>query len=313
MEISVIICTHNPREDHLRRTLDGLRKQTLPQDCWELLVIDNRSTAPLADRLDLAWHPAARVVREDELGLTPARLRGLTEARSDLVLYVDDDNVLAPDYLDQAVRIGREWPMLGAWGAGVLEPEFEVPPPEWTAPYHWYLAVHRIERDRWSNLPDQNVFPPGAGMVLRKAAALECFREILGNPLRRSLDRRGDSLSSCGDGDLVWTMTEKGWGAGRFVCLKLVHLMAARRLEESYLERLITGMWSSNVLLKYIHGIRENASPGGWRQRLSQWRYLRSLSPRNRWEHDAVAKGHAQARAIIAEMEGGRSQGRPTA
>ena len=99
MEISVIICTRNPREDYLRRTLDALKAQSLPKDQWELLVVDNASDAPLAGRFDLSWHPNARHVREEKVGLTHARLHGIAASQADLLVFVDDDNVLRPDYL----------------------------------------------------------------------------------------------------------------------------------------------------------------------------------------------------------------------
>src|SRR5277367_5769846 len=98
-EISVIVCTHNPRADYLRRTLDALREQNFPLNKWELLLIDNASEKPLAEVYDLSWHPQGRHVRELELGLTAARVRGIRESNGGLLVFVDDDNVLAPDYL----------------------------------------------------------------------------------------------------------------------------------------------------------------------------------------------------------------------
>ena len=106
LNISVILCTHNPRKDYLRRVLAGLRAQTLPLHQWELLLVDNASAASLAGRFDLSWHPNARHVREEELGLTPARLRGIREASGAILVFVDDDTVLAPDYLEQALTVG---------------------------------------------------------------------------------------------------------------------------------------------------------------------------------------------------------------
>ena len=66
--------------------------------------MDNRSDEPLADRIDLSWHPDAHIVREDTLGLTPARLRGIRESKGDLLVFVDDDNVLDVDFLEVALR-----------------------------------------------------------------------------------------------------------------------------------------------------------------------------------------------------------------
>ena len=102
-QLSVVICTHNPRTDYLGRCFAALEVQTLPRERWDLLVIDNACDEPLAPRLDLAWHPGARLVREDTLGLTPARLRGIQEATGPLLVFVDDDNVLDTDYLEVAL------------------------------------------------------------------------------------------------------------------------------------------------------------------------------------------------------------------
>ncbi len=91
------------------------------------MLIDNGSDEPLASRIDLSWHPEGRHIREEELGLTPARLRGIAEAKGDLLVFVDDDNVLRCDYLEVASRISATHPYLGAFG-GSIEAEFEVEP-----------------------------------------------------------------------------------------------------------------------------------------------------------------------------------------
>ena len=70
---SVILCTHNPREKYLNRTLAALRTQEFPGDAWDFLVVDNGSTEPLHGRLDLSGYPHGRTVREETLGLTPAQ------------------------------------------------------------------------------------------------------------------------------------------------------------------------------------------------------------------------------------------------
>ena len=64
-EASVVMCTHNPRPEILARTLAALRAQTAPLGRWELVIVDNASTPPVAGQVDLSWHPAARVVREE--------------------------------------------------------------------------------------------------------------------------------------------------------------------------------------------------------------------------------------------------------
>ncbi len=124
--ITVIVCTHNPRVDYLGRVLDSLKTQNLAEDQWELLLIDNASLQPLASRFDISWHSTARHIREDELGLTPARLRGIRESKGELIVFVDDDNVLASDYLQSAVQIAEDHAFVGAFGASI-KGEFEIP------------------------------------------------------------------------------------------------------------------------------------------------------------------------------------------
>jgi len=149
-DISVIVCTRNPRGDYLHRVLEALNAQTLPKNNWELLVVDNASNERLADSLRLSWHPRARHIREDNLGLTSARMRGITEACGELLVFVDDDNVLAPDFLEKARTLYAQRPDLGAFGAGSLEPEFEVRPPSEILPRIRLLALRTVSSARWT-------------------------------------------------------------------------------------------------------------------------------------------------------------------
>src|ERR1700756_1303835 len=113
ISISVVLCTHNPRPDYLRRTLAGIRAQTTPLEKWEFLLIDNASEELLSDPWNISWHPHARHIREDKLGLINARLRGIEESCGDLLVFVDDDNILAPDFLERAEAILDRYPYLG--------------------------------------------------------------------------------------------------------------------------------------------------------------------------------------------------------
>src|SRR6516165_2680410 len=99
--VSVILCTHNPRPDYLDRVLASLRGQTLPAEQWEFLLVDNASRQPLEEIWDISWHSRGRHIREVKLGLTHARLRGIEESSGELLIFVDDDNLLAKDFLQR--------------------------------------------------------------------------------------------------------------------------------------------------------------------------------------------------------------------
>lgn len=109
--LSVVICRHNPRMDFLSRTVKGLGHQTLPSKRWELLVIDNASTESIGSRFEASCQPSPRVIHEEVLGLTSARLPGIKESTAGLIVFVDEDNLYS-DYLQTACAIHEKLPML---------------------------------------------------------------------------------------------------------------------------------------------------------------------------------------------------------
>jgi glycosyltransferase involved in cell wall biosynthesis len=256
MDLSVIVCTHNPRMDYLERVLAALRTQTVPSDQWELLVIDNHSATALKDRIDLTWHPHAQCLREDELGLTPARLRGICESKADLIVFVDDDNVLAANYLEETLAVARQYPALGVWG-GHITAEFESTPPECVRDFVKGFAVQHIEQDMWACCwpPAYQALPCGAGMTVRHAVATRYSADVRHSHLRLGLDRKGPHLTAAGDTDLAFTALKCGLGMGKFTRLRLAHLIPEHRLQPDYQERSVEGMSYSWVLLAYIHGL----------------------------------------------------------
>jgi glycosyltransferase involved in cell wall biosynthesis len=248
--LSVIICTHNPRPGYLRRVLEALRGQTLPRDQWELLLIDNASDRVLADEWDLSWHLRARHVREDELGLAAARLRGIAEAKAVNLIFVDDDNVLEPNYLEVALRIGREWPQLGVWGGSIV-PEFEVEPPAHLQKYLRFLALREVRSARWSNVATcADAEPWGAGMCVRTNVAL-AYREHYQQAKIQLTDRSGKDLICGGDTEICYVACEIGSGMGLFPELCVTHLIPRERLMDEYLMRLIEGTDTSHHLLSF--------------------------------------------------------------
>ena len=168
LDASVIICAHNPRSDYFARVLDGLRNQTLPLHKWELLIVDNASRLPLASSWDISWHPTARHILESELGVAYARRRGIQEASADLIIFVDDDNVLDEKYLAEAIKIGQEWPSLGAWGSGSIRGDLEVELPESLAKAPVLGSCTRGNGSSLENASCEDVIPWGAGLCVRK-------------------------------------------------------------------------------------------------------------------------------------------------
>ena len=264
--ISVIICTRNPRDEYLGRVLESLGGQSLHPSHWELVIVDNHSEPPVEER-NHRIPLNGRLVVEPESGLTLSRLRGIRESSGDLVVFVDDDNVLAPDYLSGAMEIESEFPQIGVFG-GRLLPEFEVIPEAWMKPFWRNLALVDFERDRWTNLNVFSVFPPGAGLCVRRSIAEQYLKDFQTDPLKRELGRKGSSLASGEDTELTLQAIDAGWGVGQFTRLSLTHIIPKDRMTIVYHKRLAEGIGRSAGQLK---GARSSERPSVLRHRIRGW------------------------------------------
>lgn len=252
--ISVIIPTHNPNQTRLERTLAGLVTQTLPRDRWNVIVVDNASQRPVTIEQN---EISIRVVQEKRLGLTSARLRGVEDATGELVLFVDDDNVLFPDYLEHVEEIAHRYPRIGAFG-GKSIPEWEQSEalPEWIDEFSHNLAIRDLGDKELVADPNTikcyPVFSPvGAGMALRKAAIIAWVESVKNGSVIS--DRCGKSLTSGGDNDIVLHCLKAGFTVGYFPMLKLHHIIPRERLTPSYQARLSYAMTRSWVAVLHRH------------------------------------------------------------
>jgi glycosyltransferase involved in cell wall biosynthesis len=299
-DLSVIVCTHNPRPDFLRRTLDALKAQSLPHHRWELLLIDNASQNVLADQWDLSWHKRARHIREDDLGITPARIRGIRESVGELLVFVDDDNVLARDFLERAAVIARRNPNVAVFGAGFVLPEFEATPPPLFGIILPGFAPRRIATPRCSNNPnDSECTPWGTGLCVTRAIAGEYQRLVDRIGARKLLDRQGQLLFSHGDDLFSWTATLVSKSFGIFPELQVVHLIPKTKLNRKYALRLISCSRFSHCMLHYLV---EGEKPNG----TDLFRFVRICLHGLRWGlfsmqcHCAAEVGNYKARRLIA-------------
>ena len=248
MRTSFLLCGHNSRPDLIRRVLEACQKQEElgPED--EILMIDSGSASPL--QIPEGLERRVRLVREEAPGLARARVRGIRESRGEILIFVDDDTVLAPNYLQEARRILRERPYLGAIG-GQLLPEYEGPLPLAEKYYRERLAIREFRGEHWSNRWDDFATSPiGGGMVVRREVAGEWAQRCEETPWRMEMGRKGNALSGGEDFDLLHTACEMGLGKGIFASLQLTHVFSAHRLTEDFLVRITEGNARTGLLLK---------------------------------------------------------------
>lgn len=258
--ITVVIPTHNPRPEFLTRTLDALKIQTLPTSSWSLLLIDNASEKPLGPDW-VAWHPSGRVVREERLGLTHARLRAIEEAADCLMVWSDDDNLLDPNYLERAKAAFAGDPRLGAAGGRSI-PEYERTPPDWYRPGLAPLGCRDLGDEPLRTVWDPadpaypSCAPIGAGLVVRREALLGWASAVKSDPQRLALGRTGQALSSGEDNDMNLTLLRAGWELAYLPGLRLTHLIPPGRLTLDYQRRIARASFRDFIRVLDFHGIR---------------------------------------------------------
>lgn len=112
--ISVVIATYN-RQDLLRRLFEQLDAQTLPPERYEAVAVDDGSTEDTRAKLaDVKTRYAHRIERQENAGPAVARQRGAELARGRVVVFLDDDMEVAPDFL--ANHLAHHLPATGAEG-----------------------------------------------------------------------------------------------------------------------------------------------------------------------------------------------------
>jgi glycosyltransferase involved in cell wall biosynthesis len=232
--VTVLICCHNGAR-RLPETLRHIANQRVPASIpWELLIVDNKSTDHSAIIARKEWakyqvNGRFRVVLETTLGLSHARSRGFLEASYDYVIMCDDDNWLAPDYVENVYNIMRENPTIGALG-GFGKLIFETEPPKYIEHSNIFAAGEQAPQS--GKVRANKIY--GAGCVIRKSAyhALHQlgFKSLL-------TDRKGRELSSGGDYELCYALALLGYDIWYDDRLYFSHFITEERLNFQYFIR----------------------------------------------------------------------------
>jgi glycosyltransferase involved in cell wall biosynthesis/GT2 family glycosyltransferase len=165
--ISVVICAFTPeRLEVLGEAIESLRAQTLEPRAI-VLVIDH---APdLLAEARRRWPGLTIVSNRENRGLSGARNSGVAEVDADVVAFLDDDAIPAPDWLQRLVAAYADPNVLGA--GGTVRPRWIEGKPGWFPPeFDWVVGcTHTGMPDVLS--PVRNLV--GANMSFRREALLE--------------------------------------------------------------------------------------------------------------------------------------------
>src|SRR5271157_386989 len=131
MGISVAVATHN-RAGELRLTLSSLAGMTAGDQDYEILVIDNGSsdqTSEVVHEFLPRFRGRLRYVFENRLGLSHARNRAITEARHDIIGFLDDDVDVEPHWVERISEAFESGDYAAVGGRAFLA--YPVPRPAW--------------------------------------------------------------------------------------------------------------------------------------------------------------------------------------
>ncbi|MEM8602675.1 MAG: glycosyltransferase, partial [Cyanobacteria bacterium P01_H01_bin.121] len=130
-DFSVIIATYNGAS-RLPEVLECLRRQVISESViWEVIVVDNNSidrTKNIVSSYISGWRADSqlRYAFEPQQGAAYARYLGVKVAKtSSLMGFLDDDNLPAENWVEQAVKFGKDDPQIGAYG-GIIHAKLDT-------------------------------------------------------------------------------------------------------------------------------------------------------------------------------------------
>ena len=240
--ISVIICTYN-RDKYIYNVLKSLALGTLEHSAYEIILVDNNCTDNTRSEVDHFCNVFPQVTLryfvETNQGLSHARNRGIRESKGDILVYVDDDATVNPDYLKTYADWFESHPETDAAGGPII-PHYETgSEPKWMTYFiKRLLTGYLYFGDKAKPFPGQNY--PGGGNAAYRSRVFE--KVGLYNV---ELGRNGDSLGGGEEKDIFDKMKREGM---QFVYLPqaiLYHSIPGYKLEADYFNRLTAGIGQS--------------------------------------------------------------------
>lgn len=163
--VSVVVCAYTMARWHLLgRALESVRSQTAP--VVEILLVVDHCPELLARAEEL---PGVRVFANvGPRGLSGARNTGVAAASGEVVAFLDDDAMAAPDWLEHLLRPYDDPGVVGVGGHVVAE--WEGGKPAWFPPeFNWVVGCSYVGQPTVSSVVRN---PIGANMSFRRAALL---------------------------------------------------------------------------------------------------------------------------------------------
>ncbi len=295
--LSLVICTWN-RPAMLDQTLTCMHAlRPWGNGPLEMIAVDNNSTDDTAEVI--ARHAMTlplRRVFEPRQGISYARNAGIRAAQGALIVCLDDDVTVRPDFLLQYRQAAERWPRASFFG-GPIEPAFGSPAPAWTTQF----ARFAFEACGGLDLgPEERPFlrhesPYGANMAYRATALPEilfdpAFGRVGGSRLAGEESLFVDQLSAAGHHGI--------WAPG----VPVRHHLEPDRLQSDFICHDFYCKGRTAQLFERKRCVSPSMS--AWRTRL---RILR-LKFKSQWERFRLGAPELPTSADLAWMQGYRDE-----
>jgi len=236
-KITFIICTYN-RSGYLEDSLRSLLKSSCNRPI-EFLVVDNNSTDETASVVKRYQkeNKCIHYIKEPKQGLSHARNRGIREAQSPHIVFLDDDIRATSTLIPAWLAFFEEHPAAVAAG-GKIHVQFDDPRPDWMS--HFLLPLlghHDLSHKRKAYPP--NKYPFGGNMGFKKSifTTIGFFDTDLG--------RKGKTLNAGEEKELFRRLRYKNENIYFLPDAFLYHRVNASRLTEQYIRKQALGLGQS--------------------------------------------------------------------
>ena len=226
--ITVAICTYN-RHEHLKKLLRLLlSNQTLSEDLYQIIVVDNSDERQARQSLSRQFSELSSVsiIESSPPGLSRARNVALEACATRYIVYLDDDASPKPEWLSAILRAFTTHDP--AVVAGPIYPIWPHAQPEWLPrKYVGCLTIlDHIENDRWLS---GNEVAFGTNMAFKT----DVLREVGG--FNVGLGRRGaHSLLSEEEVEAQLALRQRGHRTFYAAAAGVDHAVHPNRLTRNY-------------------------------------------------------------------------------
>ena len=256
--VSVVVCCYNSAKV-IVPTIAALSRQKIPPDCgYEVILIDNNCTDETNRLVENTWENftiSLHIIKESQPGLIYARKAGVFKARYSILLFIDDDNILEPGWVERLVELYAKRPEVGCIG-GYNEPLFEGEKPDWFEKFSYMYACTPPQQNPGMPVFKQTLF--GAGLSLRTQVARSVF-----DPARPFflVGRTQDTLNRGDDSEICLRAGLLGWKLWYEPALKLKHYLLKQRVNWAYVLQARRGGGHADIILKIYRDLLEGNTP----------------------------------------------------